>query len=665
MGRIQQKTIDEIYDTARIEEVVGDYVHLKKRGANYIGLCPFHNEKTPSFIVSPAKGIYKCFGCAAGGNSVSFVMDLEHISYPEALKQLAKKYNIHIEEDEVTEEQKAKYNKRESLYLLSEFAEQYFKDRFQNSEEGRIIAQPYAKHRGISPESIKTFGIGYLPNIADAFTKHALQKGFTKEHLSESGLSIFKDNGQAYDRFRDRLLFPIHSISGRTIGFGGRILKNDKKLAKYVNSPESEIYHKSKILYGIFQAKRSITQLDYCILVEGYTDVVSLHQAGITNVVASSGTSLTQDQVRLVKRFTNNLTVIFDGDDAGIKASLRGIDIILEYGLDVNVLLLPDGEDPDSFSKTKSTEDLKTYISEKSVSFIDFKIELYKRGGKNSIAEKTQWLRSIIRSIAKVPDPLKRTIYIQNTAPKIEMEEKILFQELQIALKQQSDAELKEIQRQEKLEHLQHGLQVETKNHPGNVNTPINENQQDFSFANFKEELEFNVLKLLIKHHKEELEIEVETEDNQKTFVTVSVFEFLQHSVSEDELNFKKPIHIQIFNEIVQYKEEENTSDLHNYLMRTEDASKVQYLTHLLHDKYQLSDWEKKEIYVTEEKEVLEKLLNQYIWRYQLELTKDRISEIISELQTAPEEQKRELIGNYQHVLTFKQTLEGKLGREV
>lgn len=670
MGMIPKSTIDEIYDTARIEEVVGDYVHLKKRGANFLGLCPFHNEKTPSFIVSPAKGIYKCFGCSAGGNAVSFVMDLEHISYPEALKQLAKKYQIQIEEEEVSPEQKQRLNKRENLYLLNEFAEKYFRNQLK-TEQGQLIAQPYIKDRRISTESVDVFKIGFLANIRDGFTKHALKNGYSKELLEETGLSIFKD-GNGFDRYRDRLIFPIHSLSGRTIGFGARILKNDKKLAKYVNSPESDVYHKSKILYGILQAKKSIVKQDYCILVEGYTDVVAFNQAGIENTVASSGTALTKDQVRLIKRFTDNLTVIFDGDNAGIKASLRGIDIILEFGLNVNVLLLPDGEDPDSFSKGKTEEELKEYIKQESKNFIDFKIDLFKREGEQSIVEKTKWLRNIIRSISKVPDPLKRTVFIQDAAPKLDFDEKILFNELDNQIKQKYDDEKKEEDRELKRKAREQGLLLEHGIQPQDLpketeGLDVEIERKTTSSLLFS--IEFQILRILLHYHVESIQIEIdsEVENVEPTYVTTTVLEFIHHELEADEFNFTENIHQDIYEEIIRLWSENPNTELLPKLLRSENIDQVKYITQVIHEKYQLANWEKKEIYVVEEKLKLVKIINQLLWRFQLELAKLKIKEIEIQLKNVdiPTESRLTLLKSYTQYLSLTQDLQRNLGREV
>ena len=372
---IDQATIQKIFDAADIYEVVSDFVSLKKRGVNYLGLCPFHNEKTGSFTVSPAKGIYKCFGCGKGGNAVNFIMEHEQMSYVEALKYLAEKYHIPVEEKELTEEQRKEKTERESMLIVSSYANEYFQYQLWNTDEGRSVGLGYLRQRGISDEMIRKFGLGYNPEGWGAFTKAAQEKGYKKEFLVKTGLTVENEKG-LFDRFRARVMFPVFDLAGKVIAFGGRTMTTDKKISKYLNSPESEIYHKSKTLYGIFLAKKSIVQQDRCILVEGYTDVISFHAKGIENVVASSGTSLTIEQIRLIRRLTPNVTIIYDGDAAGIKASLRGIDLVLEEGLNVRVLLLPDGEDPDSFARSHTPQDLADFIANNETDFINFKTKL-------------------------------------------------------------------------------------------------------------------------------------------------------------------------------------------------------------------------------------------------------------------------------------------------
>ena len=396
---IDQATIQKIFDAADIYEVVSDFVSLKKRGVNYLGLCPFHNEKTGSFTVSPAKGIYICFGCGKGGNAVNFIMEHEQMSYVEALKYLAEKYHIPIEEKELTEEQKKEKTERESMLIVSSYANEYFQYQLWNTDEGRSVGLGYLRQRGISDEMIRKFGLGYNPEGWGAFTKAAQEKGYKKEFLVKTGLTIENEKG-LFDRFRARVMYPVLDLAGKVIAFGGRTMTADKKISKYLNSPESEIYHKSKTLYGIFFAKKSIVQQDRCILVEGYTDVISFHAKGIENVVASSGTSLTIEQIRLIRRLTPNVTIIYDGDAAGIKASLRGIDLVLEEGLNVRVLLLPDGEDPDSFARSHTPQDLADFIANNETDFINFKTKLLLGAAGDDPVERARLITDIVRSIA-------------------------------------------------------------------------------------------------------------------------------------------------------------------------------------------------------------------------------------------------------------------------
>lgn len=427
---IKKETIDKILETALIEEVVGDFVHLKKRGSSLTGLCPFHNEKSPSFHVSPAKGIFKCFGCGKGGDSVHFIMEHEKYSYPEALKYVANKYNIEVEETEVTPEFKQAQDRRESLYIVSNYAASFFEDKMWDSEDGKTIGLGYFKERGFRDDIIKKFQLGYSPDDWSALLDAAVKDGYQQEFLEEVGLVIKTDQGKIYDRFRGRVMFPIHSFTGRVIGFGGRTLKTDKAVPKYVNSPESEIYHKSNVLYGLFQAKKAIRDLDNCYLVEGYADVLSVQQAGVENVVSSSGTSLTTEQIRLIGRFTKSITILYDGDAAGIKASLRGLDMILEEGLDVKVVSFPDGHDPDSYIQKLGAAAFKTHIEKNKKDFIFYKTEILLKDAQNDPIKKAGVIREVVESIAKIPDAIKASVFLRECSTLLQMEERILISEL-------------------------------------------------------------------------------------------------------------------------------------------------------------------------------------------------------------------------------------------
>ncbi len=428
---IDQGTIERVMETAnsQIVDVVSEFVSLKRRGINYIGNCPFHNEKTPSFIVSPHKGICKCFGCGKGGNAVNFIMEHEQITFPEAIKYLGQKFHIEVEEQEVSPEQIKKQNERESMMLVSEYASNFFQKNLNETDEGKSVGLGYFRSRGFRDDIINKFQLGYSPEQRDALTLAAQKEGYQLEYLEKTGVSIVRDDYKA-DRFRGRVMFPIHGLSGKVIAFGGRILKTDKKTAKYLNSPESAIYHKSKVLYGIYFAKQEITRQDNCYMVEGYTDVLSMHQAGIHNVVASSGTALTIEQIRLISRFTKNMTIIYDGDAAGIKASLRGIDLVLSEGMNVKVLLLPEGEDPDSFSKARSEEELKKYIADHQTDFVKFKTSLLLEDAKNDPIKRAQLIQDIVGTISKIPESIIRSVYIKECSVLLKVDEPVLYAEI-------------------------------------------------------------------------------------------------------------------------------------------------------------------------------------------------------------------------------------------
>jgi len=427
---IPKDTVDKIIETSRIEEVVGDFVSLKRRGTSMIGLCPFHNEKTPSFHVSVGKGIFKCFGCAKGGDSVRFIMEHEKATYPEALRYLANKYSIEIAEVENTPEEQAVNDKRESLYIVSAWAARFFQQQMLETDEGKSIGLSYFKERGFRDDIIKKFELGYSPDVWDALTQNGLSEGYNIQFLEETGLTIRKENDKFYDRFRGRVMFPIHSFTGRVIGFGGRTLKTDKAVPKYVNSPESDIYHKSNVLYGLFFAKKSMRDEDNCYLVEGYSDVLSVHQAGIENVVASSGTSLTIEQIRMIGRFTKNITILYDGDDAGIKASLRGLDMILEEGLNVKIVLFPDGDDPDSYVQKFGSAAFKSHIEGSKKDFILFKTSILLRDAGNDPIKRAGIIREVVESIAKIPDGIKASVFVRECSSLLQIEERVLISEM-------------------------------------------------------------------------------------------------------------------------------------------------------------------------------------------------------------------------------------------
>ena len=556
---ISRSTIDRVFETARVEEVIGEFVQLKKAGSNFKGLSPFVDEKSPSFMVSPVKQIWKDFSTGKGGNAISFLMEHEHYTYPEAIKWLAKKYNIEIEETEQSSEEKAQMNERESMFLVSTYAKDYFHDIMLNSNKGKAIGLSYFKERGFRDDIIKTFELGYCLDEWDAFTKAALAKGYDLKYLASTGLTIVKENRQ-FDRFKGRVLFPIHSMSGRILGFGGRILTADKKAAKYLNSPESDIYYKSKILYGLFQAKKEIAKQDNCYLVEGYTDVISFHQSGIENVVASSGTALTSDQIRLVNRLTKNITVLFDGDAAGIRASIRGIDLILEQGMNVKVVQFPDGEDPDSFAKSHSNEELKKYLEDSAQDFINFKVSLLLKDSNNDPIKKAGVIRDIVMSISKIPDGIQREVYVQECARIMDISERVLFSELAQII-------AKGVQEKNKVSRQQNSAQQDPNAPPpeyflaqeqaqmGVVKGGVVSLEKIDEISKFEKE----IIKILLLHGNKEAEFieEIESEDEEgKALLTSRKYnnnvsaEIYVH-LQDDEMEFTNTIFQEIYTEII------------------------------------------------------------------------------------------------------------------
>jgi len=530
---IDRTTVDRIFDAARIVDVVSDFVSLKRRGANYVGCCPFHKERTPSFSVNQARNIYKCFGCGKAGNSVNFIMEHENLSYPDALRYLAKKYNIPIEEKEQTPEDRQKSDRRESLLVVSAYAARTFHDNLLNTREGTAIGLSYFKERGFRDDIIKKFELGFCLESRDAFTKKAQKDGYKEEFLVETGLTVRSEHG-LFDRFWGRVIFPIHSLSGKVIAFGGRILKSETKAAKYVNSPESEIYHKSKILYGIFQAKNSIVKKDNCFLVEGYTDVLSMFQAGIENVVASSGTSLTVEQIQLIKRFTPNITVLYDGDPAGIKASLRGIDLILQEGMNVKVLLLPENEDPDSFARSHSASELEEYIRNNENDFITFKAKLLLDDAKNDPIKRSQLITDVVQSIALIPQAITRSVYLQECARMFEMDEKMLAETAEVMRKKKPLPSPP----QRRGSELPETLQKESSDAPELSQEQIRE-QKELARA------EKEIIRLMLRFGHETLIEPNETTDE----VLLTVASFIISELVADELYLQQPLLHKIFEE--------------------------------------------------------------------------------------------------------------------
>jgi DNA primase len=574
MSKIPSHIIDEIIQTARIEEVIGEFVSLKRAGSNLKGLSPFTDEKTPSFVVSPAKQIFKCFSTGKGGSVVTFLMEKEHFSYPEALRWLADKYNVQIpEETAPTADELAAKTERDSLYIINEFAKNHFMQNLHESEEGKAIGITYFEERGFRKDIIDRFQLGYSINVSDDFTKAAIAKGYKLEYLQNVGLVKTKDE-RNFDFFRGRVMFPIHSISGRVLGFGGRTLFTDKKIAKYFNSPESIIYNKSEILYGLFFAKGDIVKYDECLLCEGYTDVISMHQSGIQNVVSSSGTSLTKEQIKLVKRYTQNLTILYDGDAAGIKASFRGIDLILEEGMNVKVVLFPDGEDPDSFAKKTSTAELENFIKSHKQDFITFKASILLKEGESDPLKKSELIREIVHSVSLIPDQITRSVYVQEISRQFDINETIISNEL---MRLRKNTIAKQI-----LEPELRDLPLPKNIKPFDLNQApeLIEIEKESNFI-FEKEL----IRLLLKYGILEVHIPnaVDSEKNK-----TSVIEFIHEELSKDELIFEFPLFSKIFSHFVEGLSD-NILYSSSYFLRHEDQEIVSFVSDIESNEYELS----------------------------------------------------------------------------
>ena len=616
---ISKATIDTVFETARVEEVIGDFVQLKRAGSNFKGLSPFSDERSPSFMVSPVKQIWKDFSSGKGGNSVAFLMEHEHFTYPEAIRYLAKKYNIEIEETVQTDEEKVNTDVRESMYLVSEFAKNYFQDVLLNSEEGKAIGYSYFKERGFTNETIKKFALGYSPEAWDAFTKEALGKGYKLEFLESTGLTIPRDD-RPFDRFKGRVMFPIQSMSGRILGFGGRILTNDKKAAKYLNSPESDIYHKSKVLYGIFQAKQAIAKQNNCFLVEGYTDVIQFNQSGIENVVSSSGTALTPDQIRLINRLTKNVTVLFDGDAAGLRASIRGIDLILEEGMNVRVCAFPDGEDPDSFARKTPYEDLVLYLEENSKDFIQFKASLLMKDAKNDPIKKAELIRDMVFSISKIPDRIQREIYIQECSRIMDISEQVLLSTLaQLVKKDITEAGKKIKQEQKAFEIIKSDstITVEKVDVLYQLERKIIEIL--LLYGNIKEEFE----DVLLKTNAEgELENSIEKKE-------YFVYQRVYLSLQEDEVELANELFKGIYTNLIDYFNQNESFNIEHYLMQLPQEFAQEVTDILMEDeKLSLHDWGSQSIFVKQKNETI----SQYVSETILTMRWYLVDKIIEEL---------------------------------
>lgn len=606
---ISKSTIDKVFEAARVEEVIGDFVQLKKSGSNFKGLSPFSEERTPSFMVSPVKQIWKDFSSGKGGNAIAFLMEHEHFTYPDAIRYLAKKYQIEIEETMPSAEETEKAGERESLYLVSEFAQKYFQEILWNTEKGKAIGLSYFKERGFTDETIKKFGLGYALDEWDAFTKEAVSKGYQLEFLDKTGLTIVKENSsdtaqsKCFDRFKGRVIFPIYSMSGRVLGFGGRILINDKKAAKYLNSPESDIYHKSKVLYGLFQAKQAIAKEDRCYLVEGYTDVIQLHQSGIHNVVSSSGTALTPDQIRLINRLTKNITVLYDGDAAGLRASIRGIDLILEQGMNVKVCTFLEGEDPDSFSRKNTLEELLVYFEQNTKDFIQFKAHLLASDAKNDPIKKAECIRDMIESISKIPDKISQEIYIKECSRIMDISEEALFSSLFQLTKNNQRQASREVKQQRAAQSL----------------TAV---QTTVEKVNRQEELEMNIIKALLLFGEKEEEFEdltIKTDENQGFQYVVekytsTVYEKIFLDLQQDEIAFTNPVFMQLYTLLMNALHQEQNFEIAQFLNSIEPEL-MDVISDVLmqEEKYKLDNWERKNIFVRDKTKTVSQFVSETI----------------------------------------------------
>jgi DNA primase len=647
VSKIPPHIIDEIMQTSRIEDVIGSFVNLKRAGSSLKGLSPFTDEKTPSFVVSPAKQIFKCFSTGKGGTVVSFLMEKEHFSYPEALKWLANKYNIAIpEERESTAEELAIMNERDSLYIINDFARSHFLKQMHESEEGKAIGLSYFEERGFRKDIIEKFQLGYCLNKGDDFSKAALEKGYKLEYLEKVGLVKSKDE-RHFDFFRGRVMFPIHSVSGRVLGFGGRTLITDKKIAKYFNSPESLIYNKSEILYGLYFAKSDIIKYDNCFLCEGYTDVISLHQAGLVNVVASSGTSLTKDQIKLIRRYTQNITILYDGDSAGIKASFRGIDLILEEGMNVKVVLFPDGEDPDSFAKKSSTSELETYIKEHTQDFISFKADILLGESSNDPLKKAELIKDIVHSVSLIPNSITRSVYVQKIATLFGIDESVVSNEL---LRLRRSVISKQLDAPELLD-----IPVEKESSTTSQSTLTSENiQLDFH--------EFEVLRLMLKYGTLEIVSKVGDEE-----IATSVIEFICQEITRDELSFQNELYSKIFSVFLDGLAE-NTLYTSSYFKRFENQEIVSFVSDIESNEYEISAmWlSKYKIEIRTELDQLYESVVEAIYHFKTKIIDQKIKEIQAELaknETLSDEEMLFLLAEQMNYERVKKVFADKLGR--
>ena len=648
---ITKNTIDKVFEAAQVEEVIADFVQLKKAGSNFKGLSPFSDERTPSFMVSPVKQIWKDFSSGKGGNVVAFLMEHEHFTYPEAIKYLANKYNIEVEETEQNDEEKQQANERESMFLVSEYASKYFQRILQETEKGKAIGLSYFKERGFSNETIQKFQLGYSLDEWDAFTNQALKDGFKLEFLEKTGLTIVKEE-KKFDRFKGRVMFPIQSMSGRVLGFGGRTLTTEKKVAKYLNSPESEIYHKSNVLYGIYQAKQAIAKEENCYLVEGYTDVIQMNQAGIENVVASSGTALTTGQIRLISRLTKNITLLYDSDPAGLRASVKGVDLILEQGMNVKICTFPEGEDPDNFAKQNSLQDIQLYLHNNTKDFINFKASLLMEEAKNDPVQKAELIRDMVLSISKIPDFIRQEIYIQECARIMDISEDVLFSTLaQIGSKKERKPERKK------------AFQVVDKEVENSAKLKVDQLY----------ELEKMIISLLLLYGTKEEEFEdfvLKTNDHGELIlepetVKAKVFEKVFLDLQEDEVAFTNENFRYIYNKLIgRFNENPDGFSLDVFVNEIESEYAGEVTNILMEEEqYVLHDWDRKNILVKDKKQEIGRLVSETILALRRFLVSEKINDLSQTVKEAPEEESSNILQEIVDYISLKKLISNKLNR--
>ena len=638
---IDKATIDKIMDAANIVDVVSEFVTLRKAGVNYKGLCPFHNEKTPSFVVSPSKGYCHCFSCGKGGNVVGFIMEHEQMTYPEALRWLAKKYNIEIHERELTDEEKREESERESLFIVNDWALHYFQDNLFNTGQGQAIGLQYFRSRGFRDDTISRFQLGYALPERDALARAAVAKGFKEEFLITTGLCYRRDDGRLQDRYAGRVIFPVHTVTGRVVAFGGRILDNNKKAAKYVNSPESLIYHKSNELYGIYQAKHAITKQDRCYLVEGYIDVTSMNQSGVENVVASSGTSLTTGQIRLIHRFTNNITVLYDGDSAGIHASIRGIDMLLAEGMNVKVLLLPDGDDPDSFAQKHTAQEFRDYIEQHQTDFIEFKTNLLLRGVTDPI-KRSEAISSIVKSVSVVPDQITRATYLTECAHRLGMNETTLINTANQFIR----GEMEEKRKEQRREEAKAGGPVK----------PL----QPLAPVQGQPDVEYMLIQMVVRHGKETLYKGVETADGGT--VDISVSQYISYDLGADNLRFKNDLYNRMLAEAVEHNDDEGFN-AEAYLTHHPDIDISRTATEMAIDHFQLS----KSLQVRRDEDTLRNQVEHLILDFRMAYVEQHLKELQREisLSTGDTERMMKLMAEYKDMQVIRNEIAKELGNDI